>query len=274
MKLIDFDEIFNIKMAKMIEKHASEHSEDEWENIIAEMYVDFGDRAIKEIGTTPRLYFKNMTDSQLVETLKEYILQQISVPDFLCEELEKRDCSSALINLLYESDEQLVQYAINLLDAEPKAAKRYVEMLKEEQYDEHIKDSLADMLKPNADLVKDEILILAKDESTKPYALEIISRLKQKDDKAYSCLLNAFYGADDEDLPLICSYLATYGDERALPILLGTIEREDISFVLFQELKFAIEALGGEYCKERDFSDDPNYQKIMSAQEMDIFGKN
>lgn len=35
--------------------------------------------------------------------------------------------------------------------------------------------------------------------------------------------------------------------------------------MLFQELKFAIEALGGEYEKERDFSNDPAYKKIMAA---------
>lgn len=274
MKLIDFDELFNVKMAKMIEKHATEHTEDEWENIIADMYKDFGDRAIKEIGTTPRLYFKNMSESQLVETLKEYILQDISVPDFLCEALENRDCTEQLLGLLYETDEQLVQYAINLLSDSPKAAKRYVEMLKDDAYDEHVKDSIADILKPNADIVKEEILLLAKDEETKPYALEILSKLKEKDDRAYSCLINAFLCSDDEDLPLLCAYIASYGDERALPVLLGTIEREDISYVLFQELKFAIEALGGEYKTERDFSEDENYKKIMSAQEVNIFGKN
>lgn len=65
-----------------------------------------------------------------------------------------------------------------------------------------------------------------------------------------------------------------YGDERALPVFMGTIEREDIDYVLFQELKFAIEALGGEYNKERDFSSDENYQKIMAAEAREIFPKN
>lgn len=61
--------------------------------------------------------------------------------------------------------------------------------------------------------------------------------------------------------------------ERALPSLLAAIEREDVGFVLFQELKFAIEALGGEYEKERDFSNDPAYKKIMAAGGgTDIFG--
>lgn len=274
MKLIDFDEIFNNKMAKMIEKHAADHSESEWEDIIADMYAKFGDTALKELGTTPRLYFRGMSEAALVETLKEYLLQDIPVPDFLCEALEERDCTEYLIKLLYETDEQLVQYAVNLLNTDPRAAKRYAAMLGEDAYDGHVKDNLADMLKSNADSVLEEVLVLCKREETKPYALEILSRLKNKDDRAYKELINAFLTADDEELPLLCAYLASYKDERALPVLMGTIERDDIGYVLFQELKFAIEALGGEYKKERDFSDDENYRKIMNAETLDIFGKN
>lgn len=88
MKLIDFDGIFNNKMAKMIEKHAAEHTESEWEDLIADLYKKFGDTPLKELGTTPRAYFGAMSESALVETLKEYLLQDISVPDFLCEALE------------------------------------------------------------------------------------------------------------------------------------------------------------------------------------------
>ena len=58
------------------------------------------------------------------------------------------------------------------------------------------------------------------------------------------------------------SYLAAYGDARALPVLMEVIDRDDIDYVEFQELKFAVEALGGEYTKERDFSDDPYYKEI------------
>ena len=157
MKLIDFDGIFNNKMAKMIEKHAAEHTESEWEDLIADLYKKFGDTPLKELGATPRAYFGAMSESALVETLKEYLLQDISVPDFLCEALEGRDCTEPLLKLLYETDEQLVQYAINLLNTNPKAAVRYAEMLKEDAYDEHVKDSLADMLKPNADLLLEEV---------------------------------------------------------------------------------------------------------------------
>lgn len=272
MKLIDFDEKFNKKVAEMLEKHAGEHTEEEWEDAIAKAYEKFGDTYMGAIGMTPRQYFEKMTDSGLVETLKEYILQDVPVPDILCGELEKRGASEPLLALLHETDEELVHYALNLIGSDPRALPRYAEMLSEEEYDEHIKDALADLLKESADEAKERILPLVKTES-KPYALEILSRCKQKDDRVFETLLSAFRTGEEEEAPLYAGYLAAYGDERALPALQEHIAREDIDFVTFQELKFAIEALGGEYTAQRDFSEDESYKKIMAAGAgTDIFG--
>ena len=272
MKLIDFDEKFNKKVAEMLEKHAGEHTEEEWEDAIAKAYEKFGDTYMGAIGMTPRQYFEKMTDSGLVETLKEYILQDVPVPDILCGELEKRGASEPLLALLHETDEELVHYALNLIGSDPRALPRYAEMLSEEEYDEHIKDALADLLKESADEAKERILPLVKTES-KPYALEILSRCKQKDDRVFEALLSAFRMGEEEEVPLYAGYLAAYGDERALPALQEHIAREDIDFVTFQELKFAIEALGGEYTAQRDFSEDESYRKIMAAGAgTDIFG--
>ena len=170
MEFIDFDEIFNKRMADMLEKHAEEHTEEEWEDAIAKAYEKFGDTYMGAIGMTPRQYFEKMTDSGLVETLKEYILQDVPVPDILCGELEKRGASEPLLALLHETDEELVHYALNLIGSDPRALPRYAEMLSEEEYDEHIKDALADLLKESADEAKERILPLVKTES-KPYAL-------------------------------------------------------------------------------------------------------
>lgn len=272
MKLIDFDEKFNKKVAEMLEKHAGEHTEEEWEDAIAKAYEKFGDTYMGAIGMTPRQYFEKMTDSGLVETLKEYILQDVPVPDILCGELEKRGASEPLLALLHETDEELVHYALNLIGSDPRALPRYAEMLSEEEYDEHVKDALADLLKESADEAKERILPLVKTES-KPYALEILSRCKQKDDRVFEALLSAFRTGEEEEVPLYAGYLAAYGDERALPALQEHIAREDIDFVTFQELKFAIEALGGEYTAQRDFSEDESYKKIMAAGAgTDIFG--
>ncbi len=272
MKLIDFDEKFNRKMAEMIEKHAGERTEEEWETAVADAYEKFGDAYMGAIGMTPRQYFAKMGDGQLVEMLKEYLLQGVSVPDLLCEAIAGRGVFPELLALLHETDEELVHYALNLIGSDRRALERYVQMLSEEAYDEHIKDALADLLKERADEVTEMVLPLVRGENA-AYALEILSRTQKRDDRVYQALLGAFRNGEEEEVPLYAGYLAAYGDERALPELLKKIDEPEIGFVTFQELKFAIEALGGEYTKERDFSQDESYKKIMEAGAgTDIFG--
>ena len=272
MKLIDFDEKFNKKVAQMLEAHAGERTEEEWEDEIAKAYRRFGDTYMAALGKTPRQYFAEMEDKQLVETLKEYLLQEVSVPDLLCGEIESRGVFPALLDLLRETDEELVHYALNLIGNDGRALARYVQMLSCEEYDEHVKDALADLLKTKADEVKELVLPLVSTQD-RAYALEILSKCAVRDDRVYDALMTAFRTGEDEEVPLYAGYLASYGDERALPALTERIEREDIDFVTFQELKFAIEALGGEYTKQRDFSEDETYKKVMAAGAgTDIFG--
>lgn len=271
VKVIDFDEKFNKKIAKELERHAGERTEEEWEDVIAAAYVRFGDSYMGELGMTPRQYFAQMSDGQLVETLKEYLLQEVPVPDLLCEALEARGVTPELLRLLQETDEELVLYALNIIGADRHAAARYAAMLSEDAYDEHVKDALADLLKEMADDVLEEMLALAEG-SARPYALEVLSRLHKRDDRAYRALLSAFNEAEGDELSLYAGYLAAYGDDRALPVLLAKIE-EDVGYIAFRELKFAIESLGGEYEKPRDFSGDPVYRRVMAAGAgTDIFG--
>ncbi len=62
--------------------------------------------------------------------------------------------------------------------------------------------------------------------------------------------------------------------------LLDKIDEEGINFIEYRELKYAIEALGGEYTKTRDFSGDPYFDIVKSheASATDVFanldGKN
>ena len=101
--------------------------------------------------------------------------------------------------------------------------------------------------------------------------MEILSRVTLPCEEIFSVLCAAFKSG--ENLPMRASYLASYGDERALPMLLDAIDKEDISFVEFQELKYAIEALGGEYNKPRDFSSDDDFIAIGEASDKEGFSE-
>lgn len=264
MKPIDFDGLFDQKLAKYLKENAGKFTEKQWEDKIPLLYQKFGDTYLKSIGFTPREYYKRMSDKELVDTLLAHIKEEVPVSDFLCRELESRDCPEEILPLLKCKDEQLLMLAVNLAGANPIAFDAYFALLKGEA-DREIKDAVVDQLKVNADAAKARALAFLNEGIEKELMLEVLSRVRERDETVYEVLLNAF--REGEDLPMHASYLAAYGDSRALPVLLERIAGEDINFLEFRELKYAIEALGGEYTEERDFSDDPYYAEFLSEQQ-------
>lgn len=265
-KLIDFDELFDRKLAQYMEEHAGEYTEKQWEDLIPRLYRNFGDTLIKSVGTTPKGYYAEMADEELVDTLKAHHKEGVSVSDFLCRELESRGCPDALLALMQEAEGELLTLTINLAGSSKKALPVYLDILLKTE-DEELKDTVTEYLKGNADAVKERVLALYREGVEREYMLEILSRCKQKDDEVFEILLNEFRTAPD-DIPMHASYLASYGDERALPVLLDYIDRDETNYLEYQELKYAIEALGGEYNKVRDFSDDPYFQEIAAQSQI------
>ena len=69
-------------------------------------------------------------------------------------------------------------------------------------------------------------------------------------------------------LSYFSAYLGRYGDERALPELCRYFREEQLDYATYQELKNAIERLGGEAeGPERDFSRDPYYLAVHGGHE-------
>ncbi len=272
MKLYDFDGMFDEKLSAYVRKNADKHKEREWEDIIPAMYARFGDTVIKSLGKSPNQYYAEMDDKTLVATLRAHLKQDVAVSEFLCNAIESRKADELLIPLLSGTDDEIA-YALNLLGASKAALSEYMRLLTESE-NEDVKNTCVDYLKEFADEVKDKALENYKAGVEREYMLEILSRCVIKTDEIYDILIKEFKLAD-ENLPMRASYLAAYGDERALPVLLDKIDEEGITFIEYQELKYAIESLGGSYEKERDFSNDEYYQavKAHSANEIDIFGE-
>ena len=142
MKPIDFDGLFDQKLAKYLKENAGKFTEKQWEDKIPLLYQKFGDTYLKSIGFTPREYYKRMSDKELVDTLLAHIKEEVPVSDFLCRELESRDCPEEILPLLECKDEQLLMLAVNLAGANPIAFDAYFALLKGEA-DREIKDALA-----------------------------------------------------------------------------------------------------------------------------------
>ena len=262
MKLYDFDGMFDKRLSEYISKNVGKYKEEEWEDMIPEMYAKFGNTVLKSLGTSPNGYYAAMSPEELVKCLRAHVKNGVPVSEFLCKAIEARPgCEGMLLPLLENGEEGLKQYVVNILGSSPAAIPVYMRMIEREE-DEDFKNQCVDFIKENADLVKEKALENYKNGVEKPLMLEILSKVKERDGRVYDILLAEFLSG--EDVPMHAGYLASYGDERALPYLLEKIDEEGISYIEYQELKYAIEALGGEYTKQRDFSGDEYYDLIHS----------
>ncbi len=263
MKAIDLDGIFDEKLAIYMSQNKNKHTEREWEDVIPKLYKKFGDTKISKLGCTPKEYYARMTNEELADTLTTHLSEGIPVPEFLCSEMEERGAATMLLPLLDEENTEAVSYAINLIGEDRRAFERYFSILTENRLTEDIRSDITDILRIHADEVKERVISLYKEGTAKEYMLEILSRIKQKEDGVFDILLAEFRAG--EETATRAGFLAAYGDERALPYLLERIEDRTIGFVEFQELKYAIEALGGSYDEPRDFSEDKDYIAIEAA---------
>ena len=259
-KLIDFDGLFDEKLSEYMHMNAGKYTEKQWENVIPKLYKQFGDTYVAKAGNTPKGYYADMTDDELAETLARHVAENVPVSDFLCRELEGRGCPDALVSLIASANEELVTLAVNLAGGSVRAFPAYFDLLAGDG-SEDVKDAVCEQLKNGADNAKERALTLYASGVERERMLEILSRCKERDDRVFDILMREFRTGDE--VPMHASYLAAYGDERALPVLLEYIDRDDINYLEYQELKYAIEALGGEYTRPRDFTDDKYYQAIM-----------
>ena len=266
VKIIDLDALFDSYISDYVYKNVGKVKPEEIENNIPVLYVKFGDEKLKELdGFTPNTYYLQFNAEELIDALEKHVNTDVSVSDFLCEAIISNPNSSAVIGkyLAKDSGEEFTLYLLNLLsDLDGELPKnRLLEMV---LYDESepIREVATDILGKIAEDVKEQILSAFYDSSdtVKADLVDIISNCKN-DERVFNLLISVFK-KHTENVPLYASYLSKYGDEKALPYLLEAIENPKISYPDFEELRFAIESLGGEYTKQRDFSNDKYYKKL------------
>lgn len=263
MKLIDFDGLFDEKLAQFMEENKEKYTEKQWETLIPKLYKKFGDTYVAKVKCTPKEYYAKMTNDELVDCLRAHLREDVPTPEFLCAELESRDAADAILPMLKDGDLATVAYALNLLGDNSLAFDEYFSILTENRADEDLRSDIVDIFKLHADDFKEKVLTAYKQKTLGEYALEIMSRVRTRDERVYQTLLSAFLSG--KNTAMHAGYLAAYGDDRALPHLFNKIEQQSIGFVEFQELKYAIEALGGEYNEPRDFTGDKDYLAIEAA---------
>ena len=134
-------------------------------------------------------------------------------------------------------------------------------------YTEAVTELATEILSKNADKVSAAVLEALPEapEDKKANLAEILS-FAENADKIYEALVAEFLSHPGE-IPFYSNLLSRYGDDRAIEVLTEKIESPQINYGDFQELRCAIEALGGEYNKKRDFTSDKVYQAVQKEKE-------
>ena len=268
IKIIDIDKLFSEYISDYVYSNLGKVNPEEIENQMPVLYTEFGNKPLKELdGKPPETYYRDFDVDSLIEALNTHLEKGVEVSDFLCEAItQHQDVVGALVTALDKfNGEQFIMYALNILsenDCTP-ALKKIIEFIVWD-YIEPIRELATEILYPYADAVKEDLLAQLKevDETRRACFTEILSHASH-DDRVFDLLIEEFVKNQD-NIPLHAGYLAKYGDDRALPFLKTAIENEKINYHDFEELRFAIEVLGGEYTEDRDFSSDKIYKKIKS----------
>ncbi len=266
IKIVDIDGLFEDYVSSFVKENIGKIKPEEIENEIPVLYDKFGKEKLKELdGETPKDYYKKFSAEELVFALKEHLKSGVSVNDYLCVALTEGQTEELLLNEL-ENDftEDFAVYAMNVLNDKKSTAvlDKYLDFIVWD-YPETVKELAAEFLTENGEAVKERIVEGWSDFSVraKSYLTEVLANTSSDDERVLSILLEQF-ALNTDNIPLYANYLAKFGNDKAIPVLTTAIESEGIKYHEFEELRFAIEALGGFYAKERDFSKDSVYKKI------------
>ncbi len=267
IKILDLDALFDKYIEGYVYSNIGKVKPEEIENKIPELYFAFGNEKLKELdGQTPNAYYKQFSGEELVGCLKQHLEKGIAVSDFLCEAITgNKQNEKALTSALADESngEEIILYILNMLGemGSNLALNRYLDFIAWD-YSEGVKELATELLGEFAEQVKEQAIVgyNEADEEKKAYYVDILSKTSA-DDRVFDILILEF-AKHKENIPLYAGYLGKFGDERALPYLLEAIEDTKIKYADFEELRFAIEALGGNYDKPRDFSADKTYKKI------------
>ncbi len=264
MKIVDIDLLFEKYVRKFITENAGKFTEEEWEDKVPELYAEFGDTPLKELdGKSPVGYYSVLSAEQLCSLLESHIEQEIPVSDYLCSALENGDTEDGLMKFLSpDTDEELMSYAVNILRDKScfRALPIYLKYVVDPKTDDNMRELMGEILIDNAKEITGELIKASKTcKAGMPYIVEALANCERQDD-IYNILKEQF--AKTQDVSAFAHYFVKYGDERAIDLLKQKIADKTIKYAVYVELKYAIEALGGEYEDDRDFSSDKTYRKI------------
>ena len=262
---MDFDKLFEKYLRNWMKKN-TQFTPDEAEDMLPELYEEWVTSPCKEIGgITPEQYFLNITDpKELVEELIRENEGDSNACSLLGDRIcEVPQCAPYIIDIIKKGEnEKLVVECMNLLDdmGAEQPLDIYVQFIANENAPEGIRETACEILKTNANEVKDSLfpLILGASEDLKEILGDILC-LADRDERTFNLLRDLFLNG--KNVPFAAGLIAKYGDERAASYLYPALDV--CNYLEFIEIRNAIESLGGVVDDNiRDWSDDEFYKAL------------
>ncbi|MBR4458561.1 MAG: hypothetical protein IKS31_06370 [Clostridia bacterium] len=267
LKTINFDEHFADYTSEWMQNHRKDYrTVDAMEADLPRVYLRFLNTPAPWLdGITPGAYFTQFEDPKdLVDWLCAYCENGVPVPDLLLEQIENvgKPCEKRLVALLKDdrAGTEARMTAIGLLrsmeSTQPKML--YINWQLEREDDDELADNAIDSLaEMGPSVVQPMVEALGKANRAGQTALLDVLVRHPGNERVFQATLKLFREHRD-GRALYAGYLGKLGDDRALPELKKAADDPETNYITWLEIRAAIERLGGE-CRERDFSDDPDY---------------
>ena len=272
MNCINFDRQFELYTRNWMEKNAEKYNNnmDVIEAMMPEIYMEFLSTPASWLdGESPEGYFEQYDDAQkLIEWMCAYYEQDIPVPDLLLERITAlgEEAEACLLRLPFGENvpHEAALTAISLLGELESTApmQAYIDFIASLEEPDEKGDMCAEALLAMGDVVIASIFSVlghAKETARDIFA-DILSNYPGEE-QTFALLMERFEHCEDRHA-LFASYLAKFGDDRALPVLLAAAMDDRTNYLDYVEIVSAIEALGGERPSERDFNGDPYYESL------------
>lgn len=275
MNCINFDQKFEQYMGAWVKNNSEKYKDnmDVMESMMPDVYMQFLAKPATWLGgKAPQEYFEQFDDAgMLVDWMCEYESRSIPVPDLLLDRIGELGAAAepALLALLDRTDvqESCAMTAISLLREVESSApmQKYVDAIAALEEPSERGDMYAEsLLNMGWEAVEPMIAALEHSgETGRDIFADVLSNYPG-DDRIFELLMERFASCDDRRA-LFASYLAKFGDDRALPALEKAAHDLQINYLDFVEISSAIEALGGERPAEREFAGDPYYESLRSV---------
>lgn len=261
MKFYNFNLVYDEFVKSFIEKNKKKYTVSQLEDIQPLLYEKFKSQKIKNIGDLSVTEYYEKNKEHLIEFLKQYLKNDLEPDEFLFEAIEKYVSINTLASLLSPlCSSDFLNAIIKMLDdLNFDDYSVYIELLKDKNTPLETVGEIIEILKAVPDKVYKQLI--DSDIQDDRVVCEIISEVSKNDKAVTEYLKNSFVNSGKRAVEYL-GYIVRYGDESLLEVLYSAINKSDVDYLEFKELKIAIEALGGFYDENRDFSFDKNYKLL------------